>query len=318
MAVDRDAFALADGAGPLYEAYGIGNVSSSSWRTQIIGGMNGMRGTPTTTGIADRYREYGYFLPFVAVDESTARNLRADLEDAEQSLAGDRAKSKLLRQYPHLLLPAFDSLIRTPVLVDLVAQLIGPDLLVWGCSLFIKEPGTTSIVSWHQDLTYWGLDDANEVTAWVALSPSTPESGAMRYIPGSHRQAIVAHVDTFSEDNLLSRGQEIAVDVDESEAVTVVLGPGQATFHHGRLFHASGPNVSSDRRIGVAIRYIDPAMKQVDGEKPLARHVAGSDRFGHFRLTDGPRGRLSDIDFERCHADLELRESFLFKDARSN
>ena len=191
--------------------------------------------------------------------------------------------------------------------------MIGRDLLVWGCSLFIKEPNTPSIVSWHQDLTYWGLDDANEVTAWVALSPSTPESGAMRYIPGSHRHAIVAHIDTFHEDNLLSRGQEIAVDVDESEAVTVVLRPGEATFHHGRLFHASGPNTSSDRRIGVAIRYIDPAMQQVDGQMPLARLVAGTDRFGNFRLTERPSGRLAEIDFERCRADTKLRESFLLK-----
>ena len=82
----------------------------------------------------------------------------------------------------------------------------------------IKEAEDRRQVGWHQDLTYWGLDDAAEVTAWVALSPSTQEAGAMRYIPGTHRRAIVEHVDTFSADNLLSRGQEIAVEVDESEA----------------------------------------------------------------------------------------------------
>ena len=266
--------------------------------------------------IAGRYHEQGYFLPYQVIDEGAARGLRADYEDAERSLADDPAKLKLLSQYPHLLLPSIDGLIRAADLVDVVAGLIGPDLLVWGCSLFIKEPNTPSIVSWHQDLTYWGLDDANEVTAWVALSPSTSESGAMRYIPGSHRHAIVEHVDTFHEDNLLSRGQEIAVDVDESEAVSVILRPGEATFHHGRLFHASGPNGSSDRRIGVAIRYIDPAMKQTDGQKPLARLVAGTDRYGNFRLTDPPSGRLAVTDLDRCRADMEVRESFLFKEDR--
>lgn len=275
-----------------------------------------MTTAPAVREIGDRYREQGYFLPHRIMDEAAARVLRADYEDAERSLANDLGKSGLLSQYPHLLLPSFDALIRDPGLVDVVTRLIGPDLLVWGCSLFIKEPQTPSIVSWHQDLTYWGLDDANEVTAWVALSPSTPESGAMRYIPGSHRQTIVAHVDTYHEDNLLSRGQEIAVDVDESEAVTVVLRPGQATFHHGRLFHASGPNVSSDRRIGVAIRYIDPAMKQVQGQKPLARLVSGADRFGNFRLTEPPSGRLTDADFNRCQADLALREAFLLNGSR--
>jgi hypothetical protein len=274
-----------------------------------------MTNTSAVADIAGRYCEQGYFLPYRIIDEAVARSLRTDYEDAERALADDPARLKLLSQYPHLLLPAFDELIRTSDLVDVVAGLIGRDLLVWGCGLFIKEPNTPSIVSWHQDLTYWGLDDAREVTAWVALSPSTPESGAMRYIPGSHRHAIVEHVDTFHEDNLLSRGQEIAVEVDESEAVTVILRPGEATFHHGRLFHASGPNASSDRRIGVAIRYIDPAMKQVEGQKPLARLVAGTDRSGNFRLTKPPNGRLTECDFDRCRADMEVRESFLFKGA---
>ncbi len=269
----------------------------------------------TAREVAELYLQHGYYLPYRVIDGDMARALRADLEDAEGALADDPGELALLQQYPHLLLPAFDELIRTPALVRAVAELIGPDLLVWGCSLFIKEPNTPSIVSWHQDLTYWGLDDANEVTAWVALSPSTQDSGAMRYIPGSHRQSIVEHVDTFDEDNLLSRGQEIAVEVDESEAVAVILEPGEAAFHHGRLFHASGPNASSDRRIGVAIRYIDPAMKQVDGQRPIARQVAGDDRFGNFRLTGGPVGRLDARDFARCQADRTLRESFLFKSA---
>jgi hypothetical protein len=92
------------------------------------------------------------------------------------------------------------------------------------------EQFQTDGFSWHQDPTYWGLDDANEATAWVALPPSTEVSGAMRYIPGSHRQSLVEHVDTLNEDELLSRGQEIAVDVDESETVTAALDPGEASL----------------------------------------------------------------------------------------
>ena len=67
-----------------------------------------------------------------------------------------------------------------------------------------------------------------ETTGWVALSPSTVASGCMRFVPGSHRRRIVPHVDTFAADNLLSRGQEIAVDVDEEDGVAVELQPGQA------------------------------------------------------------------------------------------
>ena len=120
-------------------------------------------------------------------------------------------------------------------------------------------------MTWHQDLTYWGLDDMDEVTAWVALSPSTTESGCMRFVPGSHKRSLVEHVDTFADDNLLTRGQEIAVDVDESAAADVELRPGQASLHHGHLFHSSGPNTTPDRRIGAAIRYITPSMQQRGG-----------------------------------------------------
>ena len=90
-------------------------------------------------------------------------------------------------------------------------------------------------MSWHQDLTYRGMGETDhEVTAWVALSPATEASGCMRFVPGSHRQSIVEHTDTFAGDNLLSRGQEIAVEVDENDAVAAVLRPGQMSLHHGR------------------------------------------------------------------------------------
>ena len=79
-------------------------------------------------------------------------------------------------------------------------------------------------MSWHQDATYWGLSAPDVVTAWVAFTPSTVESGCMRVVPGTHTRQ-VPHKDTFAENNLLSRGQEIAVDVDEDDAVDVVLRP---------------------------------------------------------------------------------------------
>jgi len=102
----------------------------------------------------------------------------------------------------------------------------------------------------------------------------------MRFIPGSHHQAIVPHRDTFGPDNLLSRGQEVAVEVDEETAVDVVLQPGQMSLHHGRMFHASGPNRSADRRIGAVVRYVTPAVRQEVGARDYAMLVRGADR-GH-------------------------------------
>ncbi len=268
---------------------------------------------PQTSDLGTTYNENGFVCPIDVLPEAETRALRLDLETAEAELAGDAEKLKLLYSYPDRLLPSFDRLIRHPTLIAAATAALGPDLMVWSAGLFIKEARSPKIVSWHQDLTYWGLDDAQETTLWFALSPATKESGCMRFAPGSHRQRILPHVDTFADDNLLSRGQEIAVEVDEADAVAAELKPGQASMHHGHLFHASGPNVTDDRRIGAAIRYIVPSMKQKSGGRPLVALVSGEDRFNNFKIANTPEARLSDTDFERCREDAKLREKLLFE-----
>ena len=262
--------------------------------------------------IAAKYERDGFVFPVDVLSEAEAKAARTDLEAAEAELRSDAGHVALLRSYPNHLLPSFDRITRNPVLIAAVSEILGPDLLVWGGGLFIKEPNTNKIVSWHQDLTYWGLDNADKVTAWVALSPATPASGCMRFVPGSHKQQIVPHVDTFADNNLLTRGQEIAVEVNEEDAVDIELKTGQASLHHGHLFHASGPNTTNDRRIGMAIRYIKPSMKQRTGDRSLVTLVAGQDRFGHFTITGEPRGRLHAEDFEDCRRDLQIKRRVLY------
>lgn len=265
-----------------------------------------------TTDLAHRYQRDGFVLPLDIISPEEAKVLRDDLEAAEAELHEDPENLTLLRSYPDRLLPSFDAVIRHERLVHAASQILGPDLMVWSAALFIKEANSPHIVSWHQDLTYWGLDDAEETTCWLALSEASEQSGCMKFVPGSHTKQIVEHVDTFAEDNLLSRGQEIAVEVNESDAVPVALLPGQSSMHHGHLFHASGPNTSSDRRIGMAIRYIKPSMKQNTGDKPLVALVSGEDRHGHFTIADSPTSRLSGEDFELCRTDKALKQRLLY------
>jgi len=269
----------------------------------------------TDIDIAERYDRNGFVFPLDIVSVGEAAELRADLEAAEAELAEDPERLALLRSYPDRLLPSFDRVVRSGKIISAVAKVLGPDLMVWSAGLFIKEANSPKIVSWHQDLTYWGLDDAEETTCWLALSPVTLASGAMKFVPGSHRKQAVAHVDTFDANNLLTRGQEIAVDVDEKDAVAVELKPGQASLHHGHLFHASGPNTTNDRRIGAAIRYIKASMKQKDGTKSLVAHVNGEDRWGHFKIAGAPRGRLNAADFELCRQDAMAKRLILYAGA---
>jgi chlorinating enzyme len=227
----------------------------------------------------DFYHEHGYYAPIPVISAAQAAGLRRRLEAYE---AGPQTIEGGLRNKSHLLFTWLDELIRNENILDAVESILGPNILCWGSSFFIKEARNPAFVSWHQDSTYWGLDPADIVTAWVALSDSDLENGAMRVIPGTHKSAQLAHRDTFSENNLLSRGQEIAVDVNESEAKALVLRPGEMSLHHVRLVHGSEPNPSARRRIGFAIRYLPTMVRQTAGMTDAATLVRGVDNFGHF------------------------------------
>jgi len=239
---------------------------------------------------AHRYHRDGYLSPIAVLTPEEAHGYRAKLEAIE---ASGRLPAGALRSKCHLLLTWLDEIVRHPRVLDAVESIIGPNILVWGTSFFIKEPRNKSFVSWHQDLTYWGLEPADIVTAWIALSPSTRENGAMRVLPASHTVEVLPHTDTFAADNLLSRGQEIRVDVDERKAVALELEPGQMSLHHVKLIHGSEPNASPHRRIGLAVRYIPTHVRQTAGMVDSALLVRGVDGFGYFHPEERPDADLS-------------------------
>jgi hypothetical protein len=238
----------------------------------------------------EQYREQGYLAPIRIMADAEALALRAALEAVEARTGGPLRGD--LRHKSHLLFPFLADLVRHPVLLDAVEDLIGPDILCWSSSFFIKEAANPAFVSWHQDSTYWGLSSPEVATAWVALTPSDAENGAMAVIPGSHKLDQVPHRDTFHRHNLLTRGQEVAVEVDDSKAVMLTLRPGEMSLHHVRLVHGSAPNPSLDRRIGYAIRYIPTHIRQLEGEDS-ATLVRGTDRYGHFEPEPRPDGEMT-------------------------
>ena len=262
-----------------------------------------------------RFARDGYVFPLDAMSAEEAAGFRADLEAIERDHADHPMLQAAVYPTPHLLFPFVDEIMRRPAVLRPVSEILGGDLLLWSANLFIKEAASPDYISWHQDLTYWGLDATREVTAWVALSPATVESGAMRFLPGSHAQEIVPHRDTFGDANLLTRGQEIAVEVDEASAVDVVLAPGRMSLHHGRLFHASHPNRTGDRRIGLALRYITPDMRQAVGEKDFAVLVQGEDRYGHFELLGPPKGALHPDDLALARRVGEIEQQYYYAGA---
>ena len=232
-----------------------------------------------------QYREQGYLAPLRVMAEEEAFALRAALETVEAGMGGPLRGD--LRHKTHLLFRFLADLVRHPRILDAIEDVLGPDLLCWISNFFIKEAADPAFVSWHQDSTYWGLSAPEVATAWVALTPSLAANGAMAVIPKSHKFDQLPHRDTFHRHNLLTRGQEVMVEVDESQAMPLNLRPGEMSLHHVRLVHGSPPNPSLDRRIGFAIRYIPIHIRQLAGEDS-ATLVRGEDRFHHFELEPRP------------------------------
>ncbi len=244
-------------------------------------------GNALTKDQLGEYQQQGFLFPLPVLADPQTATLRNKLEELETQNGGRLPAS--VNRKPHLLLTWLNELIRDSRILDPVADILGPDILCWGSGFFIKNAHDPARVTWHQDSTYWGLSKPDIVTAWVAFTPSTTENGCMRVVPGTQTLRQLPHRDTFASDNLLSRGQEIAVEVDESKAVDIVLTPGQMSLHHVLLVHGSEPNRSALRRIGFAIRYVPTYVKQLTGVRDSATLVCGTDKYGHFLLEPAPR-----------------------------
>ena len=248
------------------------------------------------------YRENGYLFPLDTFSPGQIDFVCAELEQAY----GEAVKLGLEDQWPnliranaHYLLPFVYQVATAPRLLDAVESILGPDILLWSAEFFVKKAHSDKIVSWHQDLTYWGLGETDdEITAWLALSDSNVESGCMRFLPGSHRQPLLPHRDTFDEANLLSRGQQVDVEVDENEATDVILKPGQLSLHHGHLFHASGPNTSDHDRVGLVFRFLTPGVRQLVAKRDYAMQVRGIDSLGNWIHVAPPTRNFAAADLE--------------------
>ena len=253
----------------------------------------------------ERYWEEGCVFPIRVMSEADAAEHRALLEEFEGRTGGPLKGD--LRHKSHLLFAWLAKLVRQSAILDAVEDLHGPDLLCWTTNFFIKEAANPAFVSWHQDSTYWGLSRPDVVTAWVAFTEAAEANGAMEYIPGSHKLDQIPHRDTFAKNNLLTRGQEVMVEVDPSKRQIIRLRPGEMSLHHVRLVHGSPPNPSNDRRIGFAIRYIPTSVAQVAGED-TATLVRGEDRYNHFELEPEPSRDL-DPEFLDLHRRITERNA---------
>ncbi|MEQ8584749.1 MAG: phytanoyl-CoA dioxygenase family protein [Thalassobaculaceae bacterium] len=227
------------------------------------------------------YHEHGYVIPNWRLPPAALARMRADF-DALQAANPAMGSDNMI--CPHVPSggvqgltgdPAWLDHASVPEILDMVEQLIGPDIALWGTTVFGKPPGTGKRVPWHQDGEYWPIRPLATCSAWIALDDATPENGCLRVIPGSHKQQrLRAHTQDDSDE--LALNQVLSADeYDESEAVDFVLEAGQVSLHDVYLVHGSEPNRSDKRRAGYVCRYM-PTTSHFDREIGRALQAKGN------------------------------------------
>ncbi len=243
----------------------------------------------TAEQVAD-YRRDGYIAAQPALDADEVVRYRAALEAHEAALGAHMlALPPMQARKLHVRYPWAAELVRHPAILDVIEDLIGPDILIFNATFFIKEAGTDGITAWHQDSTYFGLDPLEHVSGWLALSDATPESGCMEFLPGSSGLGQLRHAAKASPTSINHASQVIVEPFDDSGTVLLPVPAGSFSCHHTLVLHQSGPNRSNDRRIGFGISYIPAHVRHLGSTPMPATLVRGEDRYGHFEPEPDPR-----------------------------
>ena len=260
------------------------------------------------------YEEHGYLSPLSVFSAAETTGFRQQFDDYTA-----QNKDLLSKMIPrerravygltHLELPWVYQIASHPKVLDAVEGAIGPNILVWGSDWFVKFAHDPAFISWHQDGAYWGMNPPTVTTAWIALSPSTLASGCMRVMPGTQKMQF-AQRETYARDNALSRGQEIAIEVEEAKAVALTLSPGEMSLHHIGIAHGSRANTTDQPRIGIAVRYIAPEVVQQGSERQMVQLVRGKDEWGNFEIVPPPSDPIRAAEIRR-EADRRVTRNVL-------
>ncbi len=213
------------------------------------------------------YREEGLVVPDYRLPDDVLERMRAEVDDLisrhpdvrPELLSGPHnpwgQSAKIVGSWNWL------EFCRHPEILDMVEQLIGPDIVLWGSQLFCKPAGHGMAVPWHQDGQYWPIEPLATATVRIAIEDSLPENGCMRYIPGSHRSHDLVEHELLERSDVAIRQQ--VTNLDESRAKDDVLYAGQISIHDVYLVHGSAQNRSAMRRSDYAIRYMPASSRYV-------------------------------------------------------
>ena len=238
-----------------------------------------------STEQVEQYRRDGYVTPVKVLSEEDTAIFRRQMEDAETAGAlRGIGQTKFYLRFPWV-----HRIATHPAILDAVEDLIGPNIMLYHNTVWFKEGGNGTYVSWHQDNTYFGHDPCEVLTAWLAITPATMESGCKQFLPGTQRLGQLAlKAPDIHGGNMLSSGQTVDFDPTSIEPVPVELKPGECSLHHAFLIHGSLPNNAPQRRMGITFIYHPPQLGQLGTCRTSALLVRGEDPYDHFDHEQAP------------------------------
>jgi non-heme Fe2+,alpha-ketoglutarate-dependent halogenase len=243
----------------------------------------------------DSYRYNGFLSPFPVLSSDETAACLAGLKRFETFIGSPVPKADMhWRSLIHACLPFYADLVRNPKILDVVESLIGPDILVWTSTFFIKEANSPTFAAWHQDSTYFGLAPYEQVTAWVALTDASQDAGCIEVLSAHGKPRQMRHVPKKLANSINRTGQTITEPLDDSGVRAMPLKAGQFSLHHTLCVHRSAPNHTAHRRVGLGINYIPTHVRTTGSKRMPAMLVRGTDRYGHFDLYQPPVKELGE------------------------
>lgn len=253
-----------------------------------------------------QYRSDGYIYPCDGLSAEAVSRYRQSLADTEQRLGGPiMSLDSKYRHNMHLMCGWLDEMARTPAILDKVESLVGPNIILYTSRMFIKPANTEGFAAWHQDSTYFALRPHDHVTAWVALSDVTLESGPLEFATGSHIRGQLSQKSKMVEGSVNTAGQIIVDWFDQSQTEIAALKPGQFSLHHTCVAHQSGVNRANHSRIGIALSFISTRTQNVGSVRMPATLVRGEDEFDHFDMQPPPKDDMGADEVARHEASFQ-------------
>lgn len=235
------------------------------------------------------FHHNGFLYPIPALTPDEIATCVAGLERLEAELGSPVADADVKwRSHGYAHSPWFNELIRHPRILDAVEDVIGPNILVWTSTFFIKEPGSKTFAAWHQDGAFFGLEPNEQVCAWVALSDASKEAGCMEMLSSKGAPRMYHHAAMGLKHSINRAGQTIVEPFDKSHPTAMALKAGEFSLHHELAVHRSAPNHAAHRRIGIGLNYVPTHVRANSPVRLKAMLVRGEDKQGNFDLIDPP------------------------------